>query len=65
MNKVNVHIVAWIKRSAMRRAGISVERILHSGKRLAEQTAQVLAAAIMPGGRPESVEGIKLYPAPG
>ena len=59
MNKVNVHIVAWIKRSAMRRGGIGVGRILHSGKRCAEQTAQVLAAAIMPGDQPESVEGIK------
>ena len=39
--------------------GISVDRILHSGKRRAEQTAQMLAAATMPGGQPESVEGIK------
>lgn len=38
--------------------GISVGRVLHSGKRRAEQTAQLLAAAIMPGGQPESVEGI-------
>ena len=43
----------------LRRSGIGVDRILHSGKRRAKQTAQVLAAAILPGGQPESVEGIK------
>jgi len=43
----------------LQQGGISVGRILHSGKRRAEQTAQVLAAAIMPEGQPESVEGIK------
>ncbi len=43
----------------LRRGGISVGRILHSGKRRAEQTAQVLATAIMPEDQPESVEGIK------
>jgi len=43
----------------LRRGGIGVGRILHSGKRRAEQTAQVLAAAILPGDQPESVEGIK------
>jgi len=43
----------------LRQGGIGVGRILHSGKRRAEQTAQVLAAAIMPGDQPESVEGIK------
>ena len=43
----------------LRQGGISVGRILHSGKRRAEQTAQVLAAAIMPEGQPESVAGIK------
>ena len=43
----------------LRQGGIGVGRILHSGKRRAEQTAQVLAAAIMTGGQPESVEGIK------
>lgn len=43
----------------LRRGGISVGRILHSGKRRAEQTAQMLAAAIMPGDQPKSVEGIK------
>ena len=40
------------------RSGISVGRILHSGKRRAEQTAQLLAVAITPGVQPESVEGI-------
>ena len=43
----------------LQRGGISVGRILHSGKRRAEQTAQVLAAAIFSEGRPEPVEGIK------
>lgn len=43
----------------LKRCGISVGRVLHSGKRRAEQTAQVLAAAILSGDQPETVAGIK------
>jgi len=42
----------------LKQGEISVGRVLHSGKRRAEQTAQVLATAIMPGGQPESTKGI-------
>lgn len=39
-------------------AGIQVARVWHSGKRRAEQTAEILAKAVLSGGRAESVEGI-------
>lgn len=39
-------------------AGIKVARVWHSGKRRAEQTADILAKAVLPGGRAERVEGI-------
>ena len=39
-------------------AGIKVARVWHSGKRRAEQTAEILAKAVLPGGRAERVEGI-------
>ena len=39
-------------------AGIRVERVWHSGKPRAEQTAQLLAKAVMPRGRIEEVGGI-------
>lgn len=42
----------------LRQGEISAGRVLHSGKLRAEQTAKLLAAAIMPEGEPESVEGI-------
>jgi len=39
-------------------AGVKVARVWHSGKRRAEQTAEILATAVLSGGRIESVEGI-------
>jgi phosphohistidine phosphatase len=39
-------------------AGIRVERVWHSGKSRAEQTAQLLAKAVLPRGRIEQVGGI-------
>jgi phosphohistidine phosphatase len=39
-------------------AGIRVARVWHSGKRRAEQTAEILARAVLSGGRAEAVEGI-------
>jgi phosphohistidine phosphatase len=39
-------------------AGIRVERVWHSGKSRAEQTAQLLAKAVMPRGKIEKVGGI-------
>lgn len=39
-------------------AGIRVERVWHSGKLRAEQTAQTLATAVLPGGVPEKISGI-------
>ena len=39
-------------------AGIRVERLWHSGKSRAEQTAQLLAKAVLPRGRIEQVGGI-------
>jgi phosphohistidine phosphatase len=39
-------------------AGIRVERVWHSGKSRAEQTAQLLAKVVLPRGRIEEVGGI-------
>ena len=39
-------------------AGIKVARVWHSGKRRAEQTAEILAKAVLSGGRAEIIEGI-------
>jgi phosphohistidine phosphatase len=39
-------------------AGVTVARVWHSGKRRAKQTADMLATAVLSGGRAESVEGI-------
>jgi phosphohistidine phosphatase len=41
------------------RAGVHVERILHSGKTRAEQTAETLATALLPAGRPEAHGGLR------
>lgn len=43
----------------LREAGVRVERVWHSGKRRAEQTAQLLARAVLPRGRhPQAIDGI-------
>jgi len=40
-------------------AGVRVERVWHSGKARAEQTARLLAGALLPRGRkPQAIEGI-------
>jgi len=39
-------------------AGVQVLRVWHSGKRRAEQTAEILAKAMLPGGKIESIDGI-------
>jgi phosphohistidine phosphatase len=39
-------------------AGVRVERVWHSGKLRAEQTAQMLARAVLPRGKIEKVGGI-------
>ena len=39
-------------------AGITVERVWHSGKQRAEQTANILASAVLSGGVAEVVKGI-------
>jgi phosphohistidine phosphatase len=40
-------------------AGVRVERVWHSGKLRAEQTARLLARALLPRGRkPQAIEGI-------
>jgi len=40
-------------------AGVRVERVWHSGKTRAEQTAKLLAGAVLPRGRkPQAIEGI-------
>jgi phosphohistidine phosphatase len=44
--------------AVLRGAGIGIARILHSGKRRAEQTAQVLAAALGPELKPEARAGL-------
>ena len=42
----------------LRRAGVRVERVWHSGKRRAEQTADALAKAVLPRGAAEAVTGV-------
>jgi len=42
----------------LRDTGIRVERIWHSGKTRAEQTAALLADALLPDGRPEARPGL-------
>ena len=42
----------------LRDAGVRVEQIWHSGKTRAEQTAALLAEAILPDGRPEARPGL-------
>jgi len=39
-------------------AGVQVLRVWHSGKRRAEQTAEILAEVMLPGGKLESIDGI-------
>lgn len=43
---------------ALDRSGIRVSRVLHSGKRRAQQTAELLAQAIAPGAEPVATEGL-------
>jgi phosphohistidine phosphatase len=42
----------------LRQTGVRVEQIWHSGKTRAEQTAALLADAILPDGRPEARPGL-------
>jgi phosphohistidine phosphatase len=49
---------ADVRRIASVLRGVGVARILHSGKRRAEQTAEVLAAALGPEVRPEARAGL-------
>jgi len=43
----------------LKAAGVRVERVWHSGKKRAEQTAKLLAAALLPRGRrPQAISGI-------
>ena len=44
--------------AVLRRRGVGVARILHSGKRRAEQTAEVLAGALGPKLQPEARAGL-------
>ena len=44
--------------AVLRRSGVGVARILHSGKRRAAQTAEVLAAALGPKLQPEARAGL-------
>jgi len=44
--------------AVLRGSGIAVARVLHSGKRRAEQTAEVLAAALGPELKPEARAGL-------
>jgi phosphohistidine phosphatase len=39
--------------------GLGLDRVLHSGKARARETAEVLAAALAPGYAPEAVAGMK------
>jgi len=40
------------------RAGLRVARVLHSGKKRAQQTAELLAVGALPGGKPEPTSGL-------
>jgi phosphohistidine phosphatase len=42
----------------LRGSGVGVARVLHSGKRRAQQTAELLVAALGPGVRPEARAGL-------
>lgn len=44
--------------AVLKRAGIAVQRLLHSGKHRAEQTAHILAAAVLEQGAAQAVPGI-------
>ena len=39
-------------------AGVRVDQIRHSGKRRAEQTAQIFSAALRPGVEPQAMQGL-------
>jgi len=52
--------------SFLKRAGVRVSRVIHSGKKRAEDTAELLATATAPGKKPESVPGLDpFYPPEG
>jgi phosphohistidine phosphatase len=40
-------------------SGVQVERVWHSGKLRAVQTAQILAGKLLPAGKAESIDGIR------
>lgn len=40
------------------RAGVRVERVLHSGKARAEQTASLLSGRLLPAGQPRARDGL-------
>jgi len=46
-------------------AGIRVERVWHSGKRRAEQTADILARSVLPKGKAVAIQGINANDAVG
>lgn len=48
----------WIARR-LAQAGVEVNEVRHSGKLRAEQTAEILAAAVAPGAPVEAVGGLK------
>jgi phosphohistidine phosphatase len=41
----------------LKKAGLQVDRVLHSGKTRAKQTAAILAGVLPPGGQPEAHAG--------
>ena len=43
----------------MKHSGIGLDRVLHSGKTRARQTAEIFAKSICESGATESIEGIK------
>jgi len=42
----------------LRRTGVRVDQVLHSGKTRAEQTAALLAEALLPAGQPQARAGL-------
>jgi len=42
----------------LEKAGVQVEQVLHSGKTRAEQTAAILADAVLPEGKPQAHAGL-------
>lgn len=44
--------------SFLEKAGVTVSRVVHSGKKRAEQTAELLAASVASGEKVEAVSGI-------